>query len=54
MFKAKENIGTKNKVGSHSKKTNTNAKNIFDRLYYTQIGLPEARRQYFFGMNLLL
>ncbi len=30
------------------------ANNILDRLYYTQIGLPEAGRQYFFGMNLLL
>lgn len=26
--------------------------NFFDRLYYTQLGLPEAGRQYFFGMNL--
>ncbi len=29
------------------------ANNIFDRLYYTQFGLPEAGRQFLIGLNLI-
>lgn len=39
-------------VGSLNLETYLRVNNIFDRLYYTQFGLPEAGRQIFMGANI--
>lgn len=38
-------------IGSSNLETYLRVNNIFDRLYYTQFGLPEAGRQIFVGAN---